>query len=1162
MRQLRPLFCSLSIILLLPALLTAQKRLETLSSEFDLRWRIERAEAESLANALGMPIVSISPDGTVRELKRLRDGMPVFFKTDNVIAGKTISTDKVYPGGVAGYSLTGSGVTLGEWDGGGVRTTHQEFGGRVLLSQGTLNFHSTHVAGTMIGAGVSPAARGMAYAAQLTEYNWTNDMSEMAAAALAGLRASNHSYGLITGWDFGYVNPARWTWFGSTAVSQVEDYNFGYYAQESQDWDAVAYYAPYYLIVKSAGNDRNEGPAGSVLHDVWNGAAWVTSTTVRNRDGNSGYDCLSAGSVSKNPLVVGAVEDISGGYSTPAGVVMSSFSSWGPTDDGRIKPDIVANGVGLTSALETADNAYGSLSGTSMATPSVTGSIGLLLQHQANLHGGDSLLASTMKGIILHTADEAGADPGPDYRFGWGLMNTRKAADLMTLDTADGPESHIREFPVATGDTVLIDLASTGDEPFRATLSWNDIPVGLPPVMVDPPNPTLRNDMDMRIIRKSDGAVFYPWKLDPANPSAAATRAGDNARDNVEQILIDAPGRTLYTVRITHKTTIFNSPAMVSLIMTGNTEPFSAAISTSPDTVSYSTIPGSIFSDSLRVYNGGDSVLAAAVTKDPGSFWLDLTEDTVNLSSLDSGIVHFDIDGSLWSQWTTYNGSLTFASNDPSSPLVLPVVINVLGPTIGSSPASFVVDLDSAEIGYDTLVVRNTGFMTLDAVVADSAGPFPAWITANPDTLSIPAGDSAVVVLTTNANDDSLGDYYTTLRLASTDSVTGDVLIPFFLNIGTRTLFSLDVTNKWNLVSLPVEPITGLKTILFPTALTAAFGFDGGYYQADTLRPGPGYWLKFGGPQSFPVDGYTFSSDTIAVDAGWNLVGSLYEPVPAPAVTTNPAGIITSEFYRYEDGYVFADSIKPGKAYWVQTDQAGVIYLSLLPGAAPKAASRPGTDEYNSITVSDGSGGSQSLYFGQGRTPMAKSALPPKPPKGGFDARFSDETMFASFLPGSVGGQAKTIVVSSSGTGTGGLRLSARIRGGGETEYFIRDGAGTLTPLRDGATVTIPAGDGGETSIQLLAGHENLPTEFALGQNYPNPFNPTTKVTFSVPVDEMVSIGLYNILGNEVATIAARRFEAGRHSVEFNAEGLPSGVYIYTMRAGTFSASKKMVLMR
>jgi hypothetical protein len=925
-----------------------------------------------------MPIRTVSPDGTVREIKRFAHGIPIYFKTDNLTSARTISSDDVQPGGSAGLSLTGSGITLGEWDGGGVRMSHQEFGGRVLVSQGTANFHSTHVAGTMIGAGTVATAKGMAPQANLRAFNWTNDISEMATEAAAGLRTSNHSYGLITGWDYNYFGDNRWAWFGNPSVNTIEDYRFGFYDQEAQDWDNVAYNAPHYLIVKSAGNDRNEGPSGPTQHWVFNGG-WTLVVAARSPDGNFGYDCVSASSVAKNPLVVGAVGDIPGGYTSPAGVAMSSFSAWGPTDDGRIKPDIVANGVGLYSSLETADNAYGSLSGTSMSTPSVTGSIGLLLHHQQNLHPGDSLLASTVKGIVIHTADETGPNPGPDYMFGWGLMNTRKATDLMTLDSADGPGSHINEFSMATGDTVLIDFASTGDEPLRITLSWNDIPVGLPPVSLDPPNKILRNDLDMRLVRKIDGTEFSPWILNPASPSSAAT-TGDNARDNVEQILIQDPGRTLYTLRITHKTTIFNSPEDVSLIMSGNTPTIGAAIVASPETTAYAKIPGDVFSDSLTVYNTGDSTLVGTITKDPGSFWLALTEDSVNLASFDSTVIHFSVDGSLWSQWTGYDGSILFISNDQANDtLVVPVSIDVRGPTLAANPGSFVTDLDSAEIGYDTLMIRNPGYAVLNVVVSDSAGPFPFWITADPDTLAVPAGDSTAVVLTTNAGNEELGDYETTLRIVSNDSVTGQIMVPFFLNIGTRMLVSFDVGAKWNIVSIPVEPITGLKSVLFPSAVTSAFGFDDDYYTADTLRTGPGYWLKFNSAQSFEVDGYSYDLDTIPLAAGWNLVGSIFEPVSASAVTTSPGGILSSEFYRYNGGYAITDSIRPGTGYWVQASQAGNLYLSVLPGAAPKASPSIAAGKYNRITITDGSGGSQTLWFASGIEPPAKTTLPPRP---------------------------------------------------------------------------------------------------------------------------------------------------------------------------------------
>ena len=135
-----------------------------------------------------------------------------------------------------------------------------------------------------------------------------------------------------------------------------------------------------------------------------------TSTAARAPDGD--YDCISTYGIAKNILTVGAVEDIVGGYTQPGDVVSTSFSSWGPADDGRIKPDICANGIQLRSTVSASTTGYGNMSGTSAAAPSVTGSLALLQQHYNNLHGS-LMRADTLKALVIHTADEAGANDGP-----------------------------------------------------------------------------------------------------------------------------------------------------------------------------------------------------------------------------------------------------------------------------------------------------------------------------------------------------------------------------------------------------------------------------------------------------------------------------------------------------------------------------------------------------------------------------------------------------------------------------------------------------------------------------------------------------------------------------------------------------------------------------
>lgn len=554
------------------------QQLQNLANQFLLQEMQQRKEVDSLAALYNIPLRSVLQDGRVIELQRFENGRPVYYTTtSNVTAAATISSNKVHPGGGAGLSLTGSGITLGVWDGGRTRTTHQEFTGRVAQMDAAVDLsdHATHVSGTMIATGTSPNAKGMSYEANLNAYDWNSDNSEMTTAASNGLLVSNHSYGTICGWIYNFRNDNRWVWFGDTAASLVEDRNFGAYNSAARSWDIIALNAPNYLIVKSAGNDRGEGPgAQPVDHWIFKNSQWVLTSTQRNKDGNTeGYDCVTTTGNAKNILTVGAIADIPGGYSQPSDVVMSSFSGFGPTDDGRIKPDIVANGMGLFSPTASNNTSYDTYSGTSMSAPNASGSIGLLLQHQKNLAPTKTLRSSTVKAILLHTADEAGASPGPDYRFGWGLMNTKKAADLMTVNNARGGSGfEIQELTLNNNDSIVIPIQTNGNQPLRATIVWTDIQGATSTNTLNPTTLRLINDVDLRIRNASQ--TFMPWVLDPTNPANAAT-TGDNIRDNVEQVHIQTPSAGQYTLVIRHKGSISGGSQVVSLALSG-AEPTSA----------------------------------------------------------------------------------------------------------------------------------------------------------------------------------------------------------------------------------------------------------------------------------------------------------------------------------------------------------------------------------------------------------------------------------------------------------------------------------------------------------------------------------------------------------------------------------------------------------
>jgi hypothetical protein len=905
-----------------------QSPLREYSLQKKIQWQIDRAIAESIATANGMPLRIERKDGGVAELQRFEHGIPRIFETFNLTSAKTISTDKVWPGGGYGFALSGSTDTLGEWDGGAPLTTHQEFNGRILSTQGSVAGHSTHVAGTLIATGVQPNAHGMSYQAKLQCYDWDNDVSEMATAAIAGLHVSNHSYGSITGWDYNYFSDGKWIWLGDTTISGTQDYRFGFYDDEAQAWDNVAYNAPYYLIVKAAGNDRGEGPASQpVSHWIFNSLGQrILSNTIRNIDGApSGYNTLNGASTSKNVLVVGAVEGIPDGYQQPSDVVMTSFSCWGPTDDGRVKPDIVADGWNLYSSYSSSNTSYATASGTSMATPSVTGSVGLLLQHQQNLHGNNPLLASTVRGLLIHTADDAG-NPGPDYSFGWGLMNTLHAAQLMSLDSADGPQSHISERELHQGSAMTIPIYSDGTKPLKVTICWIDPPGTPPPPSLDPPNIMLVNDIDVRVIQQSNQAIFFPWILDPSNPSVPAT-TGDNIRDNVEQIVLPTPTSGLYTVRITHKHSLVGGSQIVSLIVSGNLAYARPIIGVVPAVAEYSTNPGAISLESLKVVNSGDLALTYSLSAHRS--WLRPDTAVHSIPPFDSAFVYYTIDASALAQWASYRDTIRIVSNDTvNSPTIVPILLSTTGPKIQSISSPLVIETDSGLIATSAFEIHSIGTSPLNFGVSDDDSVPKPWLSINGDSGIIAPDDSSLVNLTINAKTLNPGDYIASLKIVSNDSSTGTVHLSLHLTVFNGITIHVSVDNSWNLISVPLLPSDNIRTYLYPTCTSPAYSYSGAYSNVDTLNNGVGYWLRFGSNQTVLLHGSGIVIESIKVDVGWNLIGSISYPILVSTVGSDSSGMITSNFFGYSNGYKVCDSIIPGKGYWVKVNRDGCLFLS------------------------------------------------------------------------------------------------------------------------------------------------------------------------------------------------------------------------------------------
>ncbi|MDN3678360.1 S8 family serine peptidase [Flavobacterium paronense] len=535
----------------------------------------DKRKAIAVALQKNWPLIIKNTDGNFSELMRLSpEGLPIYYSTQNVNAAKSTRANHLNTGGSLGLNLNGQGMVVREWDGGNVRTTHTAFGGRVTViddpTNATTVMHSTHVCGTMVASATPATVKGMAYQANARTFNWDLDDSEAISEAQLGMLISNHSYGVPI------------TSNGTTLPSWL----IGSYSSDAYIWDELAYNAPYYLAVMSAGNDgTNNDNLEPLLF---------------------GYDKLVSNKTAKNNLVVASCADVTvaaDGTVNPANVSISSFSSQGPTDDFRVKPDITGNGENLTSTSNTSNTATAAISGTSMASPNVAGTLVLVQQHYKNFTN-NFMRAATLKGLACHTADDAG-DVGPDPNFGWGLLNAKKAVETIN---ANGLTSWISEENLNTGRAFTMTVNSNGTAPLIASITWTDLPgaINNGTLPANDTTPALVNDLDIRITKNT--TTYFPWRMNP-DPSSPAIRTGDNSVDNVEQVKIDAPTAGQYTITVSSKGTLVTGSQKYSLIITGINSSF--AINSTSDNLSVCANQNAVYTFNYSQTGSGATTFSA-----------------------------------------------------------------------------------------------------------------------------------------------------------------------------------------------------------------------------------------------------------------------------------------------------------------------------------------------------------------------------------------------------------------------------------------------------------------------------------------------------------------------------------------------------------------------
>ncbi|MFA9453244.1 MAG: S8 family serine peptidase [Candidatus Aminicenantaceae bacterium] len=415
-------------------------------------------------------------------------------------------------------NISGKRIRVGIWDEGPVGS-HVDLEGRVTIVEiGEISDHATHVSGTIGGKGLlDPRGAGMAPRSLIFSYDlWGDVVSEMLRANQNyGVLIANHSWGHYSGW-YG-PSGTGWHWYG--------DELFGYYHAATGALDQFIREKDFPSI-KSAGNTRD----GSFLGPHRHGGD-ITEFQHDLHPPNPDFGCLTILSVAKNALVVGAVMKDK---------VITAFSSTGPTDDGRVKPDVVAPGFQIRSTMP--DDKYRGWNGTSMSAPAVTGISTLLIDYYQRLTKKD-MRAAQLKALLVHSAEDLG-NPGPDYVFGHGLVDAELASRVLRAASGgqakypDDLEAVILKGSIDHKDKLTYEFAVPyGAKELRATLVWND-----------PPGSKLVNNLDLWL-RSSEGKKVKPYALKPRDPTAPAVRKR-NTRDNVEHIRVESPASGTWKVRV------------------------------------------------------------------------------------------------------------------------------------------------------------------------------------------------------------------------------------------------------------------------------------------------------------------------------------------------------------------------------------------------------------------------------------------------------------------------------------------------------------------------------------------------------------------------------------------------------------------------------------
>ncbi|MBD3166006.1 S8 family serine peptidase [bacterium] len=1084
------------------------------------------------------------------------------------------------------YNLTGESVTVCVYDGGMVDTNHPDFAGRIdwgTGENGSVSDHPTHVAGSVGGAGPE-TYRGMAPGVGLVTYEYEScspyclynspqDIADNYLTALTdfGAQIATNSIGANI-----YVNyaPDFCHWQGD-------------YEETSSLLDTLVNggLGDNFIVLFAAGNERGSGgPCGST------------------------YETMSVPAGAKNIISVGATDDND---------FASSFTSYGPTDDGRVKPDVVAPGVQILSTLP--GGGYGSMSGTSMATPITAGNTALLVDAFHTYIAPSTPAASTIKAILLNSAEDIGND-GPDYIYGFGRVDAVRGVESIM-------EYRFVEGEVADNGTwnQTFNVAA-GEDELKLTIAWTDEPAsGINPTV------TLINDLDITLTSPG-GTDYLPFILDPDNPSDDAV-PGVNTIDNVEQVLVEDPEEGEWTVTVTG-TDVPSGPQGFSI---ASTVPMTAGVMIVQGVVTDAVAGNPLENVTVGMMGGNVRVN----TDEDGEYQLYL------LSEGSEEVLLFEQFG-----YATQRLYIPIQAGET-------IIRDISMHTARTGTVDGLVTLeDGTPVSNLTVHVDNHPEITISTgadgryhAILPAPGLYRLYLSAGnlfgEGTVHVEEGesDSLDIVVGNRVNRATVDDTWGYIGVESTDT-HGWAPADFVWHAidpdeegGPGTRIEIEEEEDPNLVALPFD-----------------FSYYGQVFDELTVNEN-GFFIFGDGTGEDPDDIATYSNSQIPSPAGpANLVAPFWEDFKYNLTNLSyyhntDSSIFILSWYdsrQWPDNSTFESFqvvLYDPEVYPTPTGD-GLIRFNYLevndPGNATVGIESP--DEESGVQMSyfdhEGNGGvaptasliddETSMYLIRyvGSMEGTISLEPAGDPttirlRSGPVITWADENgdfYHHGLFPGT-----STVSIGAEGYET--VQWPMTVDGFEQVEdfeltlyqmvppsnldgYLLNQdtyrltweepyGGGTLDEpvgryrvYRDGSFLAETEGShyddstvdpenenwywvtalyhGGESdtsnhhqyTTDVSGATHALPQEFAVSKAWPNPFNPTTQVRVALPEAAELKVMVYDILGRETARLAAGRRDAGYHTLHWDGSAHASGMYFLQVEAGRHRAVRKVVLMK